>query len=170
MSILEINLDLGDAVQSFTLSSAGSAPNKDMYPLDEIKDPILYTLMYVKGRTSMTIEVVKAIVMISCLLHGQLVPVECAVVKVIMIREGREFEVHDYPNEEEGIEKLVDAKGTLIHWSHKDIIVKTHLSPIVSPQSTEAGGTPTSNMPLPVQDPHTSATPPPSQNPQDLEL
>jgi hypothetical protein len=47
----------------------------------------------------------------------------------------------------EGIEKLVDAKRTFILWPFKDIIVKTRSSLIVSPQSTEAGGTPTSNMP-----------------------
>jgi hypothetical protein len=46
----------------------------------------------------------------------------------------------------EGIEKLVDAKRTFILWPFKDIIVKTHSSLIVSPQSIEAGGTPTSNM------------------------
>jgi hypothetical protein len=38
----------------------------------------------------------------------------CAVVEVTMIREGCEFEDLDYPNKEEGIKKLVDAKGTFI--------------------------------------------------------
>jgi hypothetical protein len=71
------------------------------------------------------------------------------VVEVTTFREGREFEDHDYHNEEKGIEKLVDAKGTFILWSRKDIIVKTHLSPIVSPRTTKAGGTPTSNMSMP---------------------
>jgi hypothetical protein len=67
---------------------------------------------------------------------------------VTTIREGCEFEELDYPNEEEGIEKLVDAKGIFILWPRKDIIVKTRSSSIVSPCSTEAGSTPTSNMPL----------------------
>jgi hypothetical protein len=66
-------------------------------------------------------------------------PVECVLVEVTMIREGRGFEDFDYPNEGEGIEKLVDAKGTFIIWPLKDIIVKMHSSPIVSPQSTEDG-------------------------------
>jgi hypothetical protein len=42
---------------------------------------------------------------------------------------------------------MVHAKGTFILWPCKDIIVKTCSSPIVSPRSTEAGGTPTLNMP-----------------------
>jgi hypothetical protein len=81
-----------------------------------------------------------------------------------------EFEDLDYPDEDEGIEKLVDAKGTFILWLHKDIIVKTHSSPIVSPWSTGAGGTPTSSMPKPIQNKHPSVTPPPTQNCEDLEL
>jgi hypothetical protein len=92
------------------------------------------------------------------------------VAEVTTIREGHEFENLDYPNEDEGIEKLVDAKKTFIHWPRKDIIVKTRLSLIVSPWSTEAGGTPTSNMPKPTEISHPSATPPLSQNAQDLEL
>jgi hypothetical protein len=67
------------------------------------------------------------------------------------------------------IEKLVDAKGTFILWHHKDIIVKTHSSPIVSPRSTEARGTPTSNMPKPTQISHLSVTPL-AQNTQNPEL
>jgi hypothetical protein len=67
------------------------------------------------------------------------------------------------------IEKLVDAKGTFIFWHHKDIIVKTRSSPIVSPRSTEARGTPTSNMPKPTQISHLSATPL-AQNTQNPEL
>jgi hypothetical protein len=51
MPILEINLDLSDAVQPSAPSSADSAPNKDKYPMDEIIDPTPCTLMYVKGRT-----------------------------------------------------------------------------------------------------------------------
>jgi hypothetical protein len=90
-------------------------------------------------------------------------------VELTMIREGCEFEDLDSPNEEEGIEKLVDVKGTFILRPHKDIIVKTHSSSIVLLQRTEAGGTLTSNMPLPAQNPHTSVTPP-AQDPQDREL
>jgi hypothetical protein len=37
-------------------------------------------------------------------------------------------------------------KGPSIIWPYKDIIVKTCSSLIVSPWSTKAGGTPTSNM------------------------
>jgi hypothetical protein len=71
------------------------------------------------------------------------------VVEVTTFREGREFKDLDYHNEEKRIEKLIDAKGTFILWSRKDIIVTTHLSPIVSPRSTKVGGTPTSNMLMP---------------------
>jgi hypothetical protein len=172
MPIPEINLDHGDIVQSFSPSSAGSAPNKekDKYLVDEIKDPTPFTLMYVKGRTSRTIKVAEATVMSSCILHGWSVPADCAVVEVTMIREGREFEDLDYPNEEEGIEKLVDAKGTFILWPRKDIIVKTRLSSIVSPQSTAVGGTPTSSMSKPSQNSHTTVTPPPVQDHQNPEL
>jgi hypothetical protein len=67
--------------------------------------------MYVKGRTLRTIKVAEATVMPSCIHHGRPILAECAVVDMTMIREGREF---DYPDEEEGIEKLVDAKGTFI--------------------------------------------------------
>jgi hypothetical protein len=59
----EINLDLGATVQQpFASSSAGSTPNrdKDKYPVDDIKVPTPCTLMYVKGRTSRTIEVAEA--------------------------------------------------------------------------------------------------------------
>jgi hypothetical protein len=61
------------------------------------------------------------------------------VVEVTTIREGHEFEDLDYPDEDEGIEKLVDAKEAFILWPRKDIVVKTCLSLIVSPRSTEAG-------------------------------
>jgi hypothetical protein len=67
--------------------------------------------MYVKGRTLRTIKVAEATVMPSRIHHGRPILAECAVVDMTMIREGREF---DYPDEEEGIEKLVDAKGTFI--------------------------------------------------------
>jgi hypothetical protein len=36
------------------------------------------------------------------------------VVEVTTIKEGHDFENLDYPDEDEGIEKLVDAKGTFI--------------------------------------------------------
>jgi hypothetical protein len=125
MPILEINLNLGTSVQPFALSSARSAPNrdKDKYPMDDIKDPTPCTLMYVKGRTSRTIEVAKATMMPSCMLHGWLVPTECVVVEVTVIREGCEFEDLDYPDEDE-IEKLVDAKGTFILWPAKILLSK----------------------------------------------
>jgi hypothetical protein len=138
----EINLDLGATVQQpFCPSRASSAPNrdKDKYPMDDIKDPTSCTLIYVKGRTSKTIEVAEATIMPRCILHGRPVPIECAVVEVTMIREGHEFEELDYPDEDELIEQLVDTKGTFILWPHKDIIVKTHSSLIVLPWSTEAG-------------------------------
>jgi hypothetical protein len=114
MPVLEINLDLDCVVQPFSLSSAGSAPNKDKYPMDDIKDPTPCTLVYIKGRTSRTIELVEAIVMPEHIHHGQPVSVECKVVEVTTIRECCEFDDLDYPNEEEGIEKLVDAKETFI--------------------------------------------------------
>jgi hypothetical protein len=56
----EINLDLSATIhQPFAPSSVGSAPNrdKDKYLMDDIKDPTPYTLMYIKGKTSRTIEV-----------------------------------------------------------------------------------------------------------------
>jgi hypothetical protein len=91
-----------------------------------------------------TIEVADAIVMATHIMHGWPIPSECAMVKVTTIREGHEFEDLDYPDKEEGIEKLKDAKGNFILWPHKDIIIKIHSSPIVSPQSREDEGTPTS--------------------------
>jgi hypothetical protein len=169
----EINLDLGATVQQpFALSSAGSAPNrdKDKYPMDDIKDPTPCILMYVKGRTSRTIEVVEATVRPSRILHGRPFQIECTVVKVTMIREGRDFEDLGCLNEDEGIEKLVDAKGTFILWPCKDITIKTHSSLIVSPRSTKARGTPTPNILKPAQNEHPSATPPPAQNREDPKL
>jgi hypothetical protein len=117
MPIPEINLDLSATVQQpFPPSGAGSAPNrdKDKYPMVEIKDPTPCTQMYVKGRTSSTIKVVEATMMPSRIIHARPVPIECAVVEVTTIIEGCEFEDLDYPDEAEGIEKLVDAKGTFI--------------------------------------------------------
>jgi hypothetical protein len=127
MHVPEINLDLGATIQPFAPSSASSTPNKDkdMYPLDDTKDCTPCTLMYVKGRTSMTIEGAEATMMPSHILHGRPIPTKCVVVEVTTIREGLEFE--------EGIEKLVDARVTSILWPCKDIIVKTRLSLVVLP-------------------------------------
>jgi hypothetical protein len=74
--ISEINLDLGATVQTFALSSASSTPNKDkdQYPMDDIKEPTPCTLVYVKGRTSRTIKVVKATIVPSHILHGWPIP------------------------------------------------------------------------------------------------
>jgi hypothetical protein len=55
------------------------------------------------------------------------------VVEVTTIREGHEFEDLDYLDEKEGIENLKDAKGNFIIWPRKDIIIKIHSLPIVSP-------------------------------------
>jgi hypothetical protein len=66
------------------------------------------------------------------------------VVEATTIREGHEFEDLDYPDKEEGIEKLNDAKGNFILWPRKEVILKTRSSPIVSPQSREDESTPTS--------------------------
>jgi hypothetical protein len=100
--------------------------------MDDINEPTPYTLLYVKGRTLRTIEVVNAIVMATHIMHGRPVPSE-SVVKVTTIKEGHEFEDHDYPDEEEGIEKLKDAKANFILWPYKDIIIKTRSSPIILP-------------------------------------
>jgi hypothetical protein len=80
-----------------------------------------------------TIKVADFIMMATCIMHDRSVPSKCVVVEVTTIREGHEFEDLDYPDEEEGIEKLKDAKGNFILWPYKDIIIKTHSSPIVSP-------------------------------------
>jgi hypothetical protein len=82
--------------------------------VDDINESTPCTLLYVKGKTLRTIEVADAIVMATRIMHGWPVPLECAVVEVTMIREGHEFEDLDYPDEEEGIEKLKDAKGNFI--------------------------------------------------------
>jgi hypothetical protein len=85
-----------------------------MYPVDDINEPTSCTLLYVKGRMLRTIEVDDAIVIATRIMHGQPVPSECVVVEVTTIREVREFEDLDYPDEEEGIEKLKDAKRNFI--------------------------------------------------------
>jgi hypothetical protein len=82
-----------------------------------------------------TIDVPDAIVMATHIMHCRPIPSGCAVVKVTMSREGLELEDLDYPDEVEGIEKLKYAKGNFFLWPHKDIILKTRSSPIVSPQS-----------------------------------
>jgi hypothetical protein len=112
--------------------------------VDDINEPTPCTLLYVKGSTLRTIEDADAIVMATRMMHGRPILSECAVVEVTTIREGHEFEDLDYPDEEEGIEKLKDAKGNFILWPRKDIIIKTRSSPIVSPQSREDEGTSTS--------------------------
>jgi hypothetical protein len=101
------------------LSSAGSTPDHKRYPVDEISEPIPCTLLYVKGRMLRTIKVVDAIVMATRMMHGRPIPSECAVVEVTMIRECHEFEDLDYLDEEEGVEKLKDAKGNFILWPIK---------------------------------------------------
>jgi hypothetical protein len=78
--------------------------------VDDINELTPCTLLYVKGRTLRTIEVDDAIMMATHIMHGQPIPSECAVVKVTTIREGHEFEDLHYPDKEEGIEKLKDAK------------------------------------------------------------
>jgi hypothetical protein len=85
-----------------------------MYPVDDINEPTSCTLLYVKGRMLRTIEVDDAIMMATRIIHGQPVPSECVVVEVTTIREVREFGDLDYPDEEEGIEKLKDAKRNFI--------------------------------------------------------
>jgi hypothetical protein len=78
-----------------------------------------------------------------------------------MLKEISLFEDLDYLDEEEGIEKLKDAKTNFILWPYKDIIIKTCSSLIVSPHNREDEGTPTSQNTI-----HsTAAFTPPSQNP-----
>jgi hypothetical protein len=105
-------LDIGTAPPPVVpaLSSAGSAPDQQKYLVDDINEPTPCTLLYVKGRTLRTIEVADAIMMTTRIMHGQPIPSECAMVEVTTIREGREFDDLDYPDGEEGIEKLKDAK------------------------------------------------------------
>jgi hypothetical protein len=109
-------LDIGTASPLVvpTLSSAGSTPDQQKYRVDDINEPTPCTLLYVKGRTLKTIEVVDAIVMVTRIMHGWPIPLDCAMVEVTTIREGREFEDLDYLDKEEGFEKLKDAKGNFI--------------------------------------------------------
>jgi hypothetical protein len=96
------------------LRSAGSALDHQKYPVDDINEPTPCTLLYVEDRTLRTIKVVDAIVMATRIMHGRLIPSEFALVEVTTIREGCEFEDLDYPDDEEGTEKLKDAKWNLI--------------------------------------------------------
>jgi hypothetical protein len=163
VSVPQIKLDISTTpTQAMPApSSAGSAPDHQKYHVDDINEPTPCTLLYVKGRTLRTIEVADAIVIATHIMHGRPVPSECVVVEVTTIRKGREFEDLDYLDEEEGIEKLKDAKGNFILWLRKDIILKTHSSLIVSSQSIEDEGTPTSQNTIR----STSLFTPPSQNP-----
>jgi hypothetical protein len=116
-----------------TLSNVGSTPDHQKYPVDDINEPTPCTILYVKGRILRIIEVGDVIVMATHIMHGQPIPSECAVVKVTMIREGHEFEDLDYPDEEEGFEKLKDAKGNFIIRPREDILLKICSLSIVSP-------------------------------------
>jgi hypothetical protein len=103
--------------------------------VDDINEPTPCTLLYVEGRTLMTIDVADDIVMDTHIMHGRPIPSECVVVEGTTIREGHEFENLDNPDEEEVIEKLKDAKGNFILWPRKDIILKTCSSSIISLQN-----------------------------------
>jgi hypothetical protein len=111
VSVSQINLHISTG---FTPSSAGSTPDHQKYLVDDINEPTPCTLLYIKDRTLRTIEVADTIVMASHIMHGRLILLECAVVEVTTTREGHEFEDLDYPDKEEGIEKLKDAKGNFI--------------------------------------------------------
>jgi hypothetical protein len=166
-------LDIGTALPPVVLapSSADFAPDQQKYPIDDINEPTPCTLLYVKVRTLRTIEVVDAIVMATRIMHGRPILLECVVVEVTTIKEGHEFQDLDYPDEEEGIEKLKDAKGNFILWPHKDIIRKICPSLIVLHQGREDEGTPTSQNTIcstaaftPSQNPP-KTTPPPKNPP-----
>jgi hypothetical protein len=163
VSVPQINLEVSTATPQVVRapSSVGSTTDNQKYPVDDINEFTPCTLLYVKGRTLRTIKVADAIVMATRIMHGRPIPSECAVVEVTMIRECHEFEDLDYLDEEEEIEKLKDAKGNFILWPRKDIIIKTHYSPIVSPQSREDEGTPTSQN----TKRSTAACTPPYENP-----
>jgi hypothetical protein len=156
--IPEINLDVGTTPAR---SSAGSAPDHQKYPVDDINEPTPCTLLYVKGRTLGIIKVADAIVITTHTMHGQPIPSECTVVEVTTIREGCDFEDLDYPDEEEGIYKLKDAKGNFILRPRKDIILKTRSRSNVLPQSRGDEGTTTSQNTIR----NTAGFTPPSQNP-----
>jgi hypothetical protein len=163
VSIPQINLEVGTATPQVlpTLSCDGSTLDNQKYHVDDINEPTPCTLLYVKGRTLRTIEVPNAIVMATHIIYGRPIPSDCAVVEVTTIREGHEFEDLDYLDEEEDIENLNDAKGNFILWPRKDIIIKTHSSPIISSQIREDEGTPIFQNTIH----NTAAFSPPSQNP-----
>jgi hypothetical protein len=71
MHVPEINLDVSGAIRPFTPSSASCAPDNQKYPVDDIKEATPCTLIYVKGMTLRTIEVVDAIVLPGCIFHSQ---------------------------------------------------------------------------------------------------
>jgi hypothetical protein len=146
VSVPQINLEVDTAMPQVvpSLSSVDSTPNNQKYPTDDINETTPCTLLYVRGRMLRTIEVADTIVMATHIMHGWPIPSECTVVKVTTIRQGHEFENLDNPDKEGGIEKLDYAKGNFILWPRTDIIIKTHSSPIVSPQSKEDEGTLTS--------------------------
>jgi hypothetical protein len=158
VSVPQINLIIGTR---FTLTSVGSTPDHQKYHVDDINEPTPCTLLYVKGGMLRTIEVADAIVTATRIMHGQPILSECAVVEVTKIRDGREFEYLDYLDEEEGIEKLKDAKGNFIIRPPKDIILRTCSSSIVLTHNREDEGTPTSQNTIC----STAEFTPPSQNP-----
>jgi hypothetical protein len=52
------------------LSSAGSTPDQQKYPIDDINEPTPCTILYVNGGTLRTIEIADAIVMATHIMHG----------------------------------------------------------------------------------------------------
>jgi hypothetical protein len=130
VSVPQINLDI---IIWFTPSSVGSAPDHQKYHVDDINELTPCTLHYVKDKMIRTIEVANAIVMATRIMHARFVPSEYAMIKVSTIKDGHEFEDPNYLDEEEGIEKMKDAKQNFILWPRKDIILKTPSSLIVSP-------------------------------------
>jgi hypothetical protein len=116
VSVPQINLEVDTATPQVVpaSSSAGTTSDNQKYPVDDINEPTPCTLLHGKGRTLRTIEVADAIVMATHIMHGRSIPLECGVVEVTTIIEGLELEDLDYPDEEEGIEKLKDAKGNFI--------------------------------------------------------
>jgi hypothetical protein len=122
----QINLEVSTAMPQVVLapSSVGSALNNQKYHVDDINEPTPCALLYFKGRTSGIIKVADAIVMATHIMHGRPVLSECAVVEVTTIREGHEFEDLDSPDEEDGTEKMKDAKGNFILRPPKHLIIK----------------------------------------------
>jgi hypothetical protein len=83
------------------------------------------------------IKVANSIVMATRIMHGRPVLLECVLVEVTTVGEGREFEDLDYLDKEKGIEKLKDAKGNFIRRPHKETILKICSSLIILSQSRE---------------------------------